>query len=187
MPRSSSRRPGRSSYGRPASKVPYTAEGHYAAAIPASGYLWDRAAAAGVSYRSYGEFANNGPAPADPATTAVPALRGHIDPYYRCWDLTYHDVDRAARFIEELHRFEAAGDMPRLQILRLPQDHTDGAQAGAWTPRAMAADNDLALGSPRRGGEPLPVLAATPRSLSSRTTRRMVPTTWTRTGRRRWW
>jgi DNA-binding beta-propeller fold protein YncE len=133
-------------YGRPASKVPYTAEGHHAAAIPASGYLWDRAAAAGVSYRSYGEFANNGPAPADPATTAVPALRGHIDPYYRCWDLTYHDVDRAARFIEELHRFEAAGDMPRLQILRLPQDHTNGAQAGAWTPRAMAADNDLALG-----------------------------------------
>ena len=133
-------------YGRPKSKVPYTAEGHYAAAIPASGYLWDRAAAAGVSYRSYAEFANNGPTPADPATTAVPALRGHIDPLYHCWDLTYRDVDRAARFVEELHRFEAAGDMPRLQIIHLPQDHTEGAKDGAWTPRAMVADNDLALG-----------------------------------------
>ncbi len=134
------------SYRRKTSKVPYTAEGHYTASIPASGYLWDRAAAAGVSYRSYGEFADNGPAPGDPATTAVPALRGHIDPGYHCWDLTYRDAGRAARFIEELHRFEAAGDMPRLQILHLPQDHTAGAQAGAWTPRAMVADNDLALG-----------------------------------------
>jgi YVTN family beta-propeller protein len=133
-------------YGRPASKVPYTAEGRYAAAIPASGYLWDRAAAAGISYRSYAEFATNGPTPADPATTAVPALRGHIDPHYHCWDLTYRDVDRAARFIEELHRFEAADDMPRLQIVHLPQDHTAGAKAGTWTPRAMVADNDLALG-----------------------------------------
>ena len=133
-------------YRSSASKVPYTAEGHYAAAVPASGYLWDRAAAAGVSYRSYAEFATNGPALSDPATTAVPALRGHIDPLYHCWDLTYRDVDRAARFVEELHRFEAAGDMPRLQIVHLPQDHTAGAKAGAWTPRAMVADNDLALG-----------------------------------------
>jgi DNA-binding beta-propeller fold protein YncE len=133
-------------YGHLASKVPYTGEGHFAAALPAMGYLWDRAAAAGVSYRSYAEFANNGPAPADPVTTALPALRGHVDLHYRCWDQAYRDIDRAARFIEELHRFERIGDMPRLQIMRLPQDHTAAATAGAWTPQAMVADNDVALG-----------------------------------------
>ena len=133
-------------YGHKQAKVPYTAEGHYAAALPELGYLWDRAAAAGVSYRSYGEFGTNGPTPADPVTTALPALRGHLDPGYHAWDLAYHDTDRAARFIAELHRFEAAGDMPRLQIVRLPQDHTEGAKKGARTPRAMVADNDLALG-----------------------------------------
>ena len=36
--------------------------------------------------------------------------------------------------------------MPRLQIVRLPNDHTMGARAGELTPRAYMADNDLALG-----------------------------------------
>jgi len=127
-------------------KFKYPAEGHYVAAVPANGYLWDRAAAAGVSYRSYGEFTINGRTPADPVTTATPALRGHIDEYFRGWDLRYPDAKRVDRFIAELHRFEAAGDMPRLQIVRLPNDHTEGTRPGSRTPRAMVADNDLALG-----------------------------------------
>src|SRR5881409_1630975 len=36
--------------------------------------------------------------------------------------------------------------MPALTILWLPNDHTAGARAGLPTPRAYAADNDLALG-----------------------------------------
>jgi hypothetical protein len=36
--------------------------------------------------------------------------------------------------------------MPALEIVRLPNDHTSGARAGAPTPRAHMADNDLALG-----------------------------------------
>jgi hypothetical protein len=127
-------------------KFRYPAEGRYVAAVPANGYLWDRAAAAGVSYRSYGEFTTNGRTPADPVTTTTPALRGHIDEYFRGWDLRYPDAKRADRFIAELHRLEAAGDMPRLQIVRLPNDHTEGTRPGSRTPRAMVADNDLALG-----------------------------------------
>jgi DNA-binding beta-propeller fold protein YncE len=133
-------------YGHKGTKFVYPGEATFAAAIPANGYLWDRAAAAGVSYRSYGEFAFNGKTPADPSTTNLPALRGHIDEYYRGWDLDYSDVWRAGRFIAELHRFETAGDMPRLQILRLPNDHTAATNPGSHTPRAMVADNDLALG-----------------------------------------
>ncbi|MFI5357012.1 MAG: alkaline phosphatase family protein [Opitutales bacterium] len=133
-------------YGHDTKKLPYTAEGRYAAAVPSLGYLWDRAAAAGVTYRSYGEFATLGTKPGAPATTNLPALRDHLDAGYRPWDVKYHDIDRVAHFVSELHRFEAAGDMPRLQILRLPQDHTVGAKVGERTPRAMVADNDLAVG-----------------------------------------
>ena len=128
------------------SHVAYPSEGHYAAAFPALGYLWDRAAAAGVSYRSYGEFTEKPTSPGGPVWTNLPALVGHVDPGYRGWDITYPDQLRASEFISELARFEASGKMPRLQILRLPQDHTQGMKAGSWTPEAMVADNDLAVG-----------------------------------------
>jgi len=36
--------------------------------------------------------------------------------------------------------------MPRLQILRLPNDHTHGATIGVRTPTAYVADNDVSLG-----------------------------------------
>ncbi len=39
-----------------------------------------------------------------------------------------------------------SGQMPQLEIVRLPNDHTAGMRAGSPTPRAMMADNDLALG-----------------------------------------
>lgn len=128
-------------------RVPYPAEAAFLSmATPAGGYLWDRAKAKGVSYRSYGEFVRNGRTPAEPATTGVPALRGHFDPKYRSYDLNYPDVKRAARFLEELAEFEREGEMPRLIIMRLPNDHTAGTRPGAPTVRAMVADNDLALG-----------------------------------------
>jgi len=126
--------------------VPYPSEGHYAAAVPALGYLWDRAAAAGVSYRSYGEFTVNPDKPGGPVESNLPALKGHVDPAYRGWDIHFRDRDRASEFISELRRYGAAGDMPRLQIVRLPQDHTSGAKLGEWSPEAMVADNDLAVG-----------------------------------------
>jgi hypothetical protein len=113
---------------------------------PHGGYLWDAAARAGVSYRSYGEFVVNPKTRDGDCTTTVPALRGRIAPKFRGWDLDYHDVDRAAAYLDELRRFEEEGDMPRLQILRLPNDHTAGTAKRAPTPRAMVADNDLALG-----------------------------------------
>ncbi len=127
-------------------KYPYPAEGHFPIATPAGGYLWDRAKQAGVSYRSYGEFIQNGAKPGDLASTKVPALKGHFDPQYHGFDIAYSDLKRADRFISELHRFETEGEMPRLQILRLPNDHTAGASPGRLTPTAFLADNDIGLG-----------------------------------------
>jgi DNA-binding beta-propeller fold protein YncE len=125
----------------------YPSEGNYdSIARPAGGYLWDRCAEAGVSYRSYGEWVQDGKKVGDPAKPRVKALEGHIDPTFRGWDLNYPDVKRAEHFIKELHRFERDGGFPQLTILRLPNDHTSGTKLGAPTPRAQVADNDLALG-----------------------------------------
>lgn len=60
--------------------------------------------------------------------------------------MTYPDVKRAARFISELRRYEQSGGMPRLNIIRLPNDHTSGTSPGLPTPFAALADNDLAFG-----------------------------------------
>jgi YVTN family beta-propeller protein len=135
------------SYGHAKSrKYSYPSEGNFPIATPAGGYIWDRAREAGVSCRSYGEFVQNGKTPNDPCKAKVKSLEGHIDPYFRSFDMDYPDVKRAERFISELHRFEAEGAMPRLQIVRLPQDHTSGTTPGKWTPTACVAENDLALG-----------------------------------------
>jgi hypothetical protein len=99
-----------------------------------------------VSYRSYGEWVEPGKTPKEPGKARVKALEGHFDPWYRGWDLDYPDQKRADRFIEELAGFEKAGEMPRFIVLRLPNDHTAGTKVGQKTPRAMVADNDLALG-----------------------------------------
>src|SRR5262249_10969890 len=84
--------------------------------------------------------------PGEPAKAMVKALEGHFDPRFRGYDLDYPDQKRADRFIEELQRFEKEGELPRLTILRLPNDHTSGTRVGKPTPTAYVADNDLALG-----------------------------------------
>ena len=126
-------------------KYPYPAEGNLALATPAGGYLWDRAKEAGVTYRSYGEWVANGKA-GQPGTAKAKALINHIDPMYRSFEMAYPDVKRAERFISELQRFEQEGEMPRLQIVRLPNDHTSGTSPGKPTPTAHVADNDRAFG-----------------------------------------
>ncbi len=134
--------------GSPTKKMSiYPAEGQFDdIARPAGGYLWDRCAEAKVSYRSYGEWIENGKTLKDPGKARVKALEGHFDPWFRGYDLEYPDAKRADRFIEELTGFEKNGHMPQLTILRLPNDHTYGTKKGKPTPTAMVAENDLALG-----------------------------------------
>ena len=81
--------------------------------------------------------------------TATPNLRsldGHTHPNYPGFPLTTPDVYRAKLFIDELKQYEQKGTFPNLVYLFLPADHTNGTRPGSPTPRAMVADNDLALG-----------------------------------------
>jgi len=111
--------------------------------FPSAGFLWDAAAAAGVSYRNYGEFAEAGE---DGSYSPLPALRDHMSSSYPALDLSISDQVRADVFIEELYEMIDGGTLPALNILSLPRDHTYGTRPGSPTPRAMMADNDLALG-----------------------------------------
>jgi hypothetical protein len=55
------------------------------------------------------------------------------------------DVWRAERFLEEFRQYERQGKLPNLILICLPNDHTSGTKAGAPTPAAQVADNDLAM------------------------------------------
>jgi YVTN family beta-propeller protein len=116
-----------------------------------SGYIWDSAAKAGVSVRSWGEFVDRGPDEKEgvlgqKVKASVPGLKDRVDPDYPPFDLKIKDCDRVAIFLEKLKGFEARGDLPRLSIIRLGNDHTAGTKPGYPTPRAMIAENDRALG-----------------------------------------
>ena len=120
-------------------------------AEPQSGYLWDLAQKAGITYRDYGEFVVDSGFRSDgsghPAYAPdKKALVGHTNSSYAGFALEIPDQDRASVWIADMQAFARGGVMPALEIVRLPNDHTAGANAGSLTPRAYMADNDLALG-----------------------------------------
>ncbi|HET7451267.1 MAG TPA: alkaline phosphatase family protein [Thermoanaerobaculia bacterium] len=122
----------------------YDYDGDNPLARPRGGYLWENAARADVSFRSYGWFLDL--EAKAPASAKSAGMAGRFDPAYRGWDLTYSDLDRMDEWLREFREFEKNGALPRLEIVYLPNDHTAGTTPGARTPEAMAAQNDLALG-----------------------------------------
>jgi hypothetical protein len=74
------------------------------------------------------------------------SLDKYSHPNFPGFPLTMPDIYRAKMFIDELQEFEKKGAFPNLVYLFLPCDHTNGTRPGSPTPRAMVADNDLALG-----------------------------------------
>jgi DNA-binding beta-propeller fold protein YncE len=78
-------------------------------------------------------------------------LRGHFDPLFPDFEVSYPDQLRADEFLNEFNGFLAArksgnDTMPQFILLRLPNDHTAGGRKGAPRPTACVADNDLAVG-----------------------------------------
>lgn len=109
---------------------------------PLNGFLWNLAIRKGIWFRDYGEMVN-GPE-GWPVTQRD--LRADVSPVYPEFNLKIPDQKRADGWIEELHEFSRRGQMPALEVLHLPGDHTAGGRAGYPTPKAYMADNDLALG-----------------------------------------
>jgi YVTN family beta-propeller protein len=139
----------------------YDYEGSKKIARPTKGYIWDYCQRAGVSYRSYGEYVSSregkpgggGELGGDPNAkpkkenfTYEPALEGHFSPTFPPWDLNIPDNVRIDEWLREFREYEKNGNLPQFQIVRIGGNHTQGTRAGAPTPRAHVAENDLALG-----------------------------------------
>jgi YVTN family beta-propeller protein len=80
------------------------------------------------------------------ARSSVPALQPYSSQRYPHQSLSIPDQIRAEEFLREFAEFEKSGALPNLCILSLNSDHTAGTRPGGPTPKAMVADNDLALG-----------------------------------------
>ncbi len=127
------------------------------------GYLWDAVARHRLSYRNYGcflTFAGNLP--------DKPALQDHTCPDYAPFTMKFADSDawvseslpgpgqtaygpdkapsRFSAWKQEFDGFVKRGALPAFEIVRLPRDHTQATAPGYDSPRAMAADNDYAVG-----------------------------------------
>jgi len=117
----------------------YDAEGNRAIANNKGGFIWQHCKNAGVSYRTYGEFA-------DDYKPNIPELKGHICPYYTSWDQKVRDTTRVGQWKRDFDSLVAANALPQLNTLRIINDHTEGLAKGRPTPFAHCADNDLAVG-----------------------------------------
>jgi len=115
---------------------------------PSTGYLWDLAVRKKISLRDYGEFTIKGSEVGQPGKSigTKSALQSNTSPAYIGWDLDVPDQNRVDAWLAEFNRYVADGNLPALEIMSLPNDHTSGATANKPTPRAYMADNDLALG-----------------------------------------
>jgi DNA-binding beta-propeller fold protein YncE len=147
----------------------YPDDGTDALAMNSTDRIWDAAMRRGLSVRVYGEWADDDRpiykprAPKDwfeawedrksgrnefqfMPTTDIPALKKILAPGYHYWPLVQSDQHRMDVFEKEFRQFEANGKLPNLIVMTLPCDHGEGTNPAFPTPRAMMADNDLALG-----------------------------------------
>ena len=117
----------------------YDAEGNRAIANNKNGFLWDNCKKAGVTYRTYGEFADN-------YKPNIAVLKNHLCNYYTGWDMSVPDTTRFNQWKKDFDSLVSINALPRLNTLRFPNDHTEGMRKGRPTPFAHVADNDLAVG-----------------------------------------
>ncbi len=116
---------------------------------PRDAYLWDAARRKGLWVVNFGEMTESDERDSTAATqphTNVSGLAQITAANYPGFVLRIPDTTRARLFADSVDSWDRQGKFPDLIFLWLPRDHTQGRRAGSPTPRAMVADNDLALG-----------------------------------------
>jgi len=117
----------------------YGAEGTRKIANNKGGFIWDACKRAGVSYRTYGEFA-------DDYKPNIPVLKDHFCTYYTSWDQKVRDTTRVNQWKRDFDSLVAINALPQMNTLRLINDHTEGLSRNKPTPFAHVADNDWGVG-----------------------------------------
>ena len=117
----------------------YDGEGNRAIANPKNGFIWDYAKRAGISYRTYGEFATD-------FKPNIPAIKDHFCPDYSSFNQDVMDTTRFQAWKRDFDHLLAKNEVPRFNSMQFPNDHTEGQRLGKKTPFAYVADNDYAIG-----------------------------------------
>jgi YVTN family beta-propeller protein len=117
----------------------YDAEGNREIANNKAGFIWDHCKKNKVSYRTYGEFADNGKA-------NIPSLKNNMCNYFEGFNMAVKDSLRFTQWKQDFDSLIAINALPQLSTVRFGNDHTVGLRKGGFTPQACMADNDLAVG-----------------------------------------
>jgi len=120
--------------------------------IPSAGHLWDLAKRKGLTYRSYGEYASRASTGTTmEASPGAEGLVGHVAKDYGGFG--QRDTQNVQVFLRDLKEAEANYDstdaekrLPNFVVMSMGEDHTRGTAPGAYTPSAMVANNDYAIG-----------------------------------------
>jgi YVTN family beta-propeller protein len=137
---------------------PYDFEGGNLATSPGTdptdAFIWNKLSDNNISYRNYG-FRVFGSVV---ASGTEPRLAANTDMNFAGYNLKMPDSipdliktgvnqpTRIAEWLKEFNNYEANSNLPTVEFVRLPNDHTAVNTIGAPTPRAYVADNDYALG-----------------------------------------
>ncbi|MDQ4504215.1 beta-propeller fold lactonase family protein [Sinomonas sp. ASV322] len=134
----------------------YDSEGYHpgvaaAGPDPAHAYLWDKLDQNKISFRNYGQFVvpSSWMSAQEPVKCAAgafcahdPVLDANSDHEYPWFDMGVSDQHRFDLWDKEFQQYKSNGNLPSMQFIDLPRDHT----AGGGTAAQLVADNDLALG-----------------------------------------
>ena len=90
--------------------------------------------------------ANVVPPNSDSEKSQIPAVNALLDPHYPSFNLGIPDQYRMDYYLPIFAAQDAAGQVPNLTVIWLPDDHTNGTTTGDPLPNNYEADNDLALG-----------------------------------------
>ncbi len=117
----------------------YDSEGNRRIANNKGGFFWDMCKQFGITYRTYGEFA-------DDYKANIPSLENRLCTYFTGYDTDVMDTIRFSQWKRDFDSLLAIDDVPRFNTVRFGNDHTDGLKLNRPTPFAHVADNDLAVG-----------------------------------------
>lgn len=117
----------------------YDAEGNREIANNKKGFIWDHCKRNNVSFRTYGEFADNGKA-------NIPSLKNNMCNYFEGYNMKVKDSLRFTQWKKDFDSLLSVNKVPQFSTVRFGNDHTEGLRKGSPTPFAHVADNDLAVG-----------------------------------------
>jgi YVTN family beta-propeller protein len=113
---------------------------------PNHSYIWDQVIDAHLTMRDYGWWAQGNSGNVH-AQSVNPELDPYINRNFPSFQIsTIRDRNNLTEWQREYNQYEATNTLPAFESILLPADHTTYTGVGSFTPKAMVADNDYALG-----------------------------------------